>query len=162
MRRRDLINALVCLEIASVVVAPVIAVPPESDHLAMTAKCVKVVDGDTLIVKCDKRQMIIDLAGVDAPEIGQPWGKEVRTFVADMVRGRKIRVELVDTSDGTNQARVIVDGEDLARLLAVRGLAWGIDDGELESLSEGARTSPCGLWLDPDPIPPWEFRDAIA
>jgi endonuclease YncB( thermonuclease family) len=162
MRRRDLINALICIEIASVVVAPVIAVPPESGHHSMTAKCVRVVDGDTLVVKCDKRQMIVDLEGVDAPEIGQPWGKEVRSFVADMVRGRKIEVQLVDSAEGNPMARVIVDGEDLSRLLAKRGLAWGTDGGELEALSDGARSSPCGLWLDPDPIPPWEFRDAIA
>jgi endonuclease YncB( thermonuclease family) len=162
MRRRHLINALVCLELASVVVAPVIATPPEGGRHTMTAKCVKVVDGDTLIIRCEKRQMIVDLQGVDAPEIGQPWGKEVRSFVADMVHGRRVEVMVVDTTDGTATARVTVDGEDLSRLLVNRGLAWGIDGGELEDLTDGVRESPCGLWLDPDPVPPWEFRDAIA
>ncbi len=98
----------------------------------MTAKCVKVVDGDTLVVKCDHNEMIVDLAGVDAPELGQPWGKEVRSFVRDMVRGREIQVEVVKSGDDCTIVRITVGGEDLSQLLAARGLAWATDDGELE------------------------------
>ncbi len=162
MKTRTLITALSCVGIALLLAMPVVADPPDDEHHAMTAKCVKVVDGDTLIVKCDKREMTVDLEGVDAPELGQPWGKEVRTFVADMVRGQVIEVELVETTDGTGTARITIDGQDLAHLLAARGLAWGTDDGELEALSENAKSSPCGLWLDSNPVPPWEFREAQA
>jgi len=162
MNTRKLITVLGCMGIAWSLAMPVVAVPPEDGHQQMTAKCVKVVDGDTLIVKCKKRQMIVELDGVDAPELGQPWGKDVRAFVADMVRGREIEVELLETSNGTVTARVRVGGEDLSRLLAQRGLAWGTDDGELEELTDEIQSSPCGLWLDPEPVPPWEFREAIA
>ena len=162
MQSRSLITALSCLGIACILAVPVVAGPPENEHHSMTAKCVKVVDGDTLIVKCDKKETTVDLEGVDAPELGQPWGKEVRAFVADMVGGRKIEVEMVGAEDGKNVARVTVDGQDLSQLLAARGLAWGTDHGELEALSEKAKSSPCGLWLDPDPVPPWEFREAQA
>ena len=162
MKARNLVTALSCLGIACLLAVPVVADPPEDEHHAMTARCVKVVDGDTIIVKCDKREMTVDLNGVDAPELGQPWGKEVRTFVRDMLRGREIEVELMETTDGVTTAKIVVDGEDLSRLLAARGLAWGTDDGELEELTEKVKLSPCGLWLDPEPVPPWEFREAIA
>ena len=162
MKAQTLTTALICLGIACLLAMPVVADPPEDEHHAMTAKCVKVVDGDTLIVKCDKKEMTIDLAGIDSPELGQPWGKEVRSFVADMVRGEKIEVELVDSENGEGTARITVDGQDLSHLLAARGLAWGTDDGELEALSDKAKSSPCGLWLDSNPVPPWEFREAQA
>ena len=162
MKTRILITALICLGVVCLFAGPVVADPPEDEHHTMTAKCVKVVDGDTLIVRCDKKETTVDLEGVDAPELGQPWGKEVRAFVADMVGGRKIEVEMVDAGNGVAVARVTVDGQDLSHLLAARGLAWGTDDGDLEALTEKAKSSPCGLWLDPDPVPPWEFREAQA
>ncbi len=162
MKARTLITALSCLGVACLLAVPVVADPPENEHHTMTAKCVKVIDGDTLIVKCDEKERTIDLEGVDAPELGQPWGKEVRAFVADMVGGREVAVEMVDTGEGEGFARVTVDGQDLSQLLAASGLAWGTDDGELEAAADKAKSSPCGLWLDSDPVPPWEFREAQA
>ena len=160
MKARNLIAVVGCLGVVCLLAMPVVADPPEDEHHTMTAKCVKVVDGDTLIVKCDKKEMTIDLAGIDSPELEQPWGKEVRNFVADMVHRREIEVEMVESADGTATARITVDGQDLSHLLAARGLAWGTDDGELEALSENAKSSPCGLWLDSNAVPPWEFREA--
>jgi endonuclease YncB( thermonuclease family) len=148
--------------VACLLALPLVATPPEAEHTAMTAKCVKVVDGDTLVVRCDRDEMTVELEGVDAPEIGQPWGKEVRTFVRDMVRGRDLQVEVVERTDGHAVARVSVDGADLSELLAARGLARATDNGELGALAEKAKASPCGLWMDPEPVPPWEFRDATA
>jgi endonuclease YncB( thermonuclease family) len=149
--------AIVCL-----LALPLVATPPEDDHHGMTAKCVKVVDGDTLVIRCDHNEMTVDLVGVDAPELGQPWGKEVRSFVRDMVHGRDIQVEIVKTGEDCAIVRIMVGGEDLSELLAARGLAWATDGGELKELSDKAQNSPCGIWLDPTPVPPWEFRDAIA
>jgi endonuclease YncB( thermonuclease family) len=150
------------MAVAGLLALPLVATPQEGEEPALTAKCLKVVDGDTLVVRCDRNQMTVDLEGVDAPELGQPWGKEVRSFVRDMVRGRELQVEVVEQSDGHAIARVSVDGEDLSQLLAARGLAWATDDGELGALAEKAKASPCGLWMDPEPVPPWEFRDATA
>jgi endonuclease YncB( thermonuclease family) len=153
---------LSALAVACLLALPLVATPQEGEGPALTAKCLKVVDGDTLVVRCDRNQMTVDLEGVDAPELGQPWGKEVRSFVRDMVRGRELQLEVVEQSDGHAVARVLVDGADLSELLAARGLAWATDDGELEELATKAKTSPCGLWMDPEPVPPWEFRDATA
>ena len=57
MKARTLTTALSCLGIACLLTMPVVADPPEDEHHTMTAKCVKVVDGDTLIVKCDKKPL---------------------------------------------------------------------------------------------------------
>jgi endonuclease YncB( thermonuclease family) len=106
--------------------------------------------------------MTVDLDGIDAPELGQPWGREVRSFVREMVEGRQLEVQVISGGDGSGTARVTVAGEDLSRLLAERGLAWATTGGELQALTEKARSAPCGLWLDAQPVPPWEFREAAA
>lgn len=127
----------------------------------MTGKCVKVVDGDTLIIECEKNRKTVNIEGIDAPELGQPWGKEVRGFVRDMVRGEDVEIEVVEGEGDTVVARVTVNGTDLSEMLVSRGLAWvpeGSVDAELVSLGTKARELPCGLWVDSQPEPPWEFR----
>ncbi len=129
----------------------------------MTGKCVKVLDGDTLIIECDKNKRTVNIEGIDAPELEQPWGKEVRGFVRDMVRGEKVEVEVLENSGDTIRARVTVNGVDLSEMLVSRGLAWvseGSTDSELVVLGTKARELPCGLWMDTAPEPPWEFRAA--
>ena len=148
--------------VAALLAVPVVAGPEESETHSVTATCIKVIDGDTLIVKCDKRQMTVDLEGVDAPELDQPWGKEVRSFVRNMVEGRELKVEIIEAGEGSGTARVLVAGQDLSRLLAERGLAWATAGGGLEGLAEKAKSAPCGLWRDAKPVPPWEFREAAA
>lgn len=144
--------------VAALLAMPAVAGPDEAEQRGVAATCVKVVDGDTIVVKCDKRQMTIELAGVDAPELGQPWGKAVRSFVREMVEGRSLEVRIIEAGDGSGTARVLVAGQDLSRLLAERGLAWATAGGELQDLTEKAKSAPCGLWLDAQPVPPWEFR----
>ena len=129
----------------------------------MTGKCVKVLDGDTLIIECDKNRRTVNIEGIDAPELGQPWGKEVRGFVRDMVRGQDVKVEVLEDNGDTVLARVTVNGIDLSEMLVSRGLAWvpeGSADAELMGMGTKARDLPCGLWMDPEPEPPWEFRAA--
>lgn len=129
----------------------------------MTGKCVKVIDGDTLIIECEKTRRTVNIEGIDAPELDQPWGKEVRGFVRDMVRGEKVEVEIVESTGDTVVARVKVDGIDLSEMLVSRGLAWvpeGSTDSDLVVLSTKARELPCGLFMDSEAEPPWEFRAA--
>jgi len=131
----------------------------------MTGKCVKVLDGDTLIIECEKGQRTVNIEGIDAPELDQPWGKVVRNFVRDLVRGEDVQVEVVEVTGDTVVARVTVNGIDLSEMLVGRGLAWVPDesvDGDLAELSAKARELPCGLWMDADPQPPWEFREAVS
>ena len=162
MKVSSLLTIAGCVGVAVLLTAPVVAGPEEAAQRAVTAKCIKVIDGDTIVFKCDKREMTVELEGVDAPELGQPWGKEVRSFVRDLLQGRELEVEIVEAGNGHGTARVVVGGCDLSRLLAERGLAWATDAGELEALTEKAKSLPCGIWLDPEPVPPWEFRDATA
>jgi len=121
MKLANLLTVIGIVGAAAVLAVPVVAGPEESETHAVTATCIKVIDGDTIVVKCDKRQMTVDLAGIDAPELGQPWGKEVRSFVRDMVDGNQVTVEVIEAGETGGTARVLVAGQDLSRLLAERG-----------------------------------------
>jgi len=65
----------------------------------LQAVCTRVVDGDTLIVKIAGVKERVRLIGVDTPETKHPqkpvqyFGKEASMFTANMVEGKKIRLE---------------------------------------------------------------------
>jgi len=127
-------------------------------------KCVKVIDGDTLIIECEHNRQTVDIDGIDCPELDQPWGKQVRNFVRDLVGGENVEIEILESTGDAVRARVTVDGIDLSELLVSRGLAWvpeGSTDTDLVELSAKARELPCGLWVDENPQPPWVFREAV-
>jgi endonuclease YncB( thermonuclease family) len=63
---------------------------------------------------------------------------------------------------GRKVCRVEVDGQDLSVELLRAGLAWHYkrynQEPALASLQAEARARKRGLWADPNPIPPWEWR----
>jgi endonuclease YncB( thermonuclease family) len=160
MKSRVTTLVLCCLGAAILLVGGALA-----EERILTGKCVKVVDGDTLIIECDKARRTVELDGIDAPELKQPWGKEVRSFVKNVVGGREVEIEMLESSDDIVRARVTVNGQDLSEMLVASGLAWvpeDANDDELAELSTKAKGMPCGLWRDADPIPPWDFREATS
>jgi endonuclease YncB( thermonuclease family) len=148
---------------ACVAALPVLGGSPEGGK-AITGKCIKVVDGDTIVVDCGAKQMTVDLAGIDAPELEQDFGREARAFVRDLTKGQEVAVQLLEGPDGEPVARVSVNGRDLSETLASVGLAWACEEGggdpELKALCDRARQAHCGLWTENNPTPPWEFRAA--
>ena len=75
---------------------------------------VAVYDGDTITLKNDSGQKKIRLAGIDAPELKQPYGVESRSALRQAVLDK---VVLVDTSRNDKYGRaignVILDGQDI-------------------------------------------------
>src|SRR5262245_55000380 len=53
---------------------------------------VGVTDGDTLTVRVDGNKRRVRLDGVDAPELGQPYGKSARRSLAELCRGKEATV----------------------------------------------------------------------
>jgi endonuclease YncB( thermonuclease family) len=85
-----------------------------------------VIDGDTIIVERTK----IRLAGIDAPELDQPYGRKSMWAMHALCKGHVITVEL--TGETTHDRLVGVchlpDGRDLAAELVKQGLAldWAL------------------------------------
>lgn len=127
-------------------------------------RVVGVVDGD-LMTCLDEAggQQKVRLAEIDAPELGQDYGTAARETLADFVFGKTVQV--VDQGkdrSGRWIAHVYVDGVDINRELVGQGAAWhyaaASSDPSLTALQTQAQSRKIGLWAQPNPMPPWEWR----
>jgi len=131
----------------------------------LTGQVVAVQDGDTLTVQNGSSLYKVRLSDVDAPEMGQVFGKQAQQFTKDRVLGRRVQVNitLIDRH-GRRVGEVIVeDGWVLNEELVHAGLAWyyrisPIRNERLQRLEHYAFTKKLGLWVEKEPLPPWEFR----
>jgi endonuclease YncB( thermonuclease family) len=136
-------------------------------------------DGATLtVVDRAKAQYRIRLAAVDAPEARQPFAKESRQHLSDLLLGKAVKVEwrqrdrfgrivgkvLLQAPPCPTCSKTLDAG--LAQLEA--GLAWWYrqdrrgqslsDQGYYEYAEFDAKARRIGLWRDAAPVPPWEWR----
>lgn len=140
------------------------AAPSGPDANTHLWRVVGVQDGDTLTcLDENNQQQKIRLAEIDAPELGQDFGKVSREALAGMVFGKT--VEVVDEGKdryGRWLAHVLVNGTDVNREMVSTGNAWHYAaysrDKSLGQLQSQARGQQIGLWAQPNPVPPWEYR----
>lgn len=140
--------------------------PPPTGRTANSHmwRVVGVHDGDTLTcLDENNQQQKVRLAEIDAPELGQDFGKVSREALASMVFGKT--VEVVDEGKdryGRWIGRVLVNGTDVNREMVATGNAWHYaaysKDTSLAQLQADARGKQIGLWAQPSPVAPWQFR----
>jgi endonuclease YncB( thermonuclease family) len=126
---------------------------------------VRVVDGDSLIVRFNKQQIRVRLKEIDAPEIKQAFGKDSRQSLEQMCATKTVKVLWTEKDrNGRTLGRVWCAGIDANAEQVRRGMAWVFDryvrDRSLYSLQDAARLGRLGLWADSAPIPPWRWRQA--
>lgn len=126
-------------------------------------KVIGVSDGDTLTVLMSGRQVKIRLAEIDAPEKHQPFGQRAKQSLSDLVYGKQVMVKQ-EAKDryGRVVGRVYAGGLDVNAEQIRRGMAWVYRqynrDKSLLALEQEAKNGKRGLWLEPNAIPPWEYR----
>jgi endonuclease YncB( thermonuclease family) len=127
-------------------------------------RCVKVYDGDTIEVMAGgPRSVRVRLHAIDSPEKGQPFSNVATKRTRELVEGKRVRVEVRDRDQYDRLvARIYIDDRDLSEQLISEGLAWHYtrysSELALGQAQRQARKARRGLWQDPDPVPPWEFR----
>jgi endonuclease YncB( thermonuclease family) len=133
---------------------------------ARSGKVVRVRDGDSIVVLAGGVEREVRLHGIDAPELGQAYGKRARRRAGELAFGREIRLEPrgTDAYDRELAEVFLPDGRSLNREMVSAGLAWWYrrysDDADLAAREREARTARRGLWADRNPAPPWDFREA--
>lgn len=129
----------------------------------LNGKCIGVSDGDTITVLVDRTQVKVRLAGVDCPESHQDYGNKAKQFTSDLVFGKQVTVSVSDKDRyGRSVGTVSVGGADLNLSLVKAGLAWHYKayskDQALADAETRARNEKIGLWSQPSPTAPWDFR----
>lgn len=133
---------------------------------------VAIADGDTLtVLDRDKRQHRVRLLGIDAPEGSQDFGERSRQSLADLVFRKRVHV-IVPKLDryGRKLGKVALGTTDVNLEQLRAGMAWYYRQYEADVFKDDravydraereAKAAKRGLWADPRPTPPWEFRRA--
>lgn len=133
-------------------------------------RVVRVIDGDTVETLDSARTLQrVRLSGIDAPERKQAFGTQAKQRLTELVGGQAV---VVDWDKRDRYGRVVgtvsVAGRDVGLTLVQEGYAWwyrryAADQGALDVVRYGAaeltaRRARRGLWQDPAPQAPWDFR----
>jgi endonuclease YncB( thermonuclease family) len=111
----------------------------------------------------NRTQTRVHLEGIDAPEWNQGFGERSKRALSDLLLDKIVVVKKTgEDRYGRTLGIVIVDGVDVNAKMIESGLAWHYKrynkESRLAELETLARRAKRGLWADPDPLPPWEFR----
>ena len=130
-----------------------------------TGPVISVLDGDTLEVLHHTRPERVRLSGIDCPEKGQAFGKRAKQATSELAFGKEVTLETHghDKYKRTLGDVILPDGRNLNQELVKQGWCWWYRkyapwNTELEGLEKAAREGRKGLWADPYPVPPWEWR----
>jgi micrococcal nuclease len=141
----------------------------------------RVSNGDTITVVRAGEERRIRFCGIDAPETakrgepGQPKGEESRQFVEEAIArfNGEVGIEFVEKDRygrWVGEIWLNVGGEPpeifLNAELVTNGLAWPYkqywgncpNKMTIAAAEEMANQSGAGIWLNPENMPPWEFR----
>ena len=128
-----------------------------------TYEVVKFTDGDTIRIMMNGVNESIRLEGIDAPELKQPFGKKSQQALKDLIGDNRVAIQGSERDRyGRLLARVIVNGEDTSLRMVQLGMAWRYlhsKDEKLAAAEAIAHQGEVGLWSQPAPTAPWDFRN---
>ena len=140
------------------------------DHVSIPGRITGIMEGDAIKVRIlGKPQIKVRIAFIDAPEKGQAFDQRAKHAMSELVFGKDVILQphTIDRS-GRLVARVLVDGQDAGLELLKQGLCWVFEKNVSEASTlvqaryrkaqDAAQAQKAGLWQDPDPVPPWEWR----
>jgi endonuclease YncB( thermonuclease family) len=135
----------------------------------ITYKVVSVADGDTITVVRDQATKKVRLAGIDAPEKDQPFGRLAKEFLSMLVFGKDVELE-TNKKDryGRDVGKVYFEGRDVSLAMLTAGLAWhykkyqgeqsAADRLRYSNAELDAQSQSLGLWQVPVRVAPWSWR----
>jgi endonuclease YncB( thermonuclease family)/methylphosphotriester-DNA--protein-cysteine methyltransferase len=149
------------------------AVVANNVKLVIEGKVIDMHDGDTVtVIDKNNRKFHIRLQGIDAPELKQEFGSVSQQNLARMVLGKQVeiywtKVDKYRRTVGT----IMLDGRDMNIEQVKVGLAWHfkkyadeqepLDRQTYAAAEQRARAAKFGLWQDPDPTAPGDWRQGV-
>ncbi len=127
-------------------------------------RVVAVKDGDTMDLLRNGQVIKVRLYGIDSPEKNQDFGQRAKQYASDLAFGKYVQLiaHNTDRYGRTVGSIILPDGRNLNEEMVRAGFAWHYKeyskDQNLANLETDARRFKRGLWKDPNPMPPWDFR----
>ena len=130
-------------------------------------------EGDVITVLNLNRSIKIRLRGIDAPEKDQALADVSRQHLADLILNKFVVVHYTGLGQhGYILGRVMLGEMDVCAQMLRDGAAW-YDAKDAEGLSptdreayaateQAARSERRGIWENPAPIAPWDFRRSLT
>ena len=128
-------------------------------------KVVGVSDGDTITVldDMDQGKFRIRLDKIDAPEKKQAFGNKAKQYLSSLIFGKQVSIRFKSIDNyGRVLGVVSLDGKEINLVMVQNGYAWHYSyydktPAYIEAEKQ-ARAEKKGLWQDPNPINPYQFR----
>jgi endonuclease YncB( thermonuclease family) len=125
-----------------------------------------ITDGDTFRgLTSDRKEIKFRIYGIDAPELKQAFGQRSKQYLSGLIFGKTVGIKVQKQQDRYRRPVVWVyteDGKDAGAEMLKAGMAWHFkrfdQSPDYATLEETARSSKKGLWIDPKPVAPWDFR----
>jgi endonuclease YncB( thermonuclease family) len=114
-------------------------------------RIVRVLDGDSLVLRVERVDIPLRLARIDAPEWNQPHGRTAHRVLSGWVLNKRVHVDVVDTDRyDRSVVEMFVDGIHINREMVRNGHAWAYTryggSAAVIELEREARAARCGLW----------------
>ena len=161
-------------------------VAPASAGVMLTGQVVAVVDGDTLHIEQEGTLTVVRLQAVDCPELAQAYGPEAAAFTSGLVLNQPVTAMLLpppepqEAKTGAYPVQApqpgyagepgvvagvvaLADGKDVNQAVLTAGMAWlyerdPLPDRTYRRAAAQAIVEKTGLWTDPAPLAPWDYR----
>ena len=127
-----------------------------------------VVEGDLLVVADSGQRQHVRLYGIDCPAKGQPFWDKARALVNHLADRKMVEVTpLYQGAEGYVNALVRVEGVKtlLNEQIVAHGMAWVRPKecsaklcAQWKDIEKQAQMNSIGLWAEPNPISPWEWK----
>jgi endonuclease YncB( thermonuclease family) len=140
-----------------------------------STKVVSITDGDTVdVLAPGNLTYAVRLAGIDAPEHNQAFGTESTRHLSNLLSGKTVTLECEnERSYGRLICKILIENSEDVCLEQVKdGMAWHYKQYEDEQSPADRRVyaaaectamkTKIGLWSDPQPVQPQDFRHGTA
>lgn len=135
----------------------------------LTGTVTSVYDGDTITLHTEAGTKKIRLAGIDAPELKQPYGTESRDALRQDVLNQSVTVDTTKLDKyGRSVGKVLIAGEDINLKQVSRGIAWvyvkylveltAEDRLKYQTAQKEAQQGSLGMWSSDNLLEPWNYR----
>lgn len=153
------------LILLAIFIVPLTLLSHAQSHTRLTGKVIRILDGDTFEMLVPGNIPVkVRMNGIDAPEKKQAFGEKSKDHLGKLCFGKTIEV----ASQGKDRYNRVLGvaytltGMDINKEMINAGFAWHYKhyskDLGLAAAENNARAAKRGLWVDPYPVAPWEFR----